>query len=284
MKFSTVASCLGTASCVVAFADSGKVYSNWLSPFGSIIDSSKLTSIVSNKTTTYCQSSTNQLFVYRVAGKHLVDDVSSQSSDVVYGDVHYDSSSLLDLNYDEKCSVSYQDSMDNSHSNANIVVVDLDEGLYRVSQLLSSQKTVIVQTKPNFNSKLDDIKYYLKDKLKRDDEMDVEVDEGVSEIEELMNQEFKQAEELISAEGDGVVNILDDAEMGDSPIESSQFNSTGNSNLFTQYQFFTPGLWSGLIVSGFLLAILYTAIGWVSSIEITYRAFEKQVDYQKKTE
>mgnify|MGYP001127819531 CR=1 FL=1 len=284
MKFSTVASCLGTASCVLAFADSGKVYSNWLSPFGSIVDSTKLNSLVSDKTTTYCQSSTNQLFVYRVAGKHLVDDVSSQSSEVVYGDVHYDSSSLLDLHFDEKCSVSYQDSLANSDSNANIVVVDLDEGSHTVSELLSLQKNVIVQTKPNFSSKLNDIKYYLQDKLKRDDEMDVLVDEGVSEIDKLINEEFKQAEEMISAEGDGVVSILDDAEMGDSPSEQTQFNSTQNQNLFTEYQFFTPGLWSGLIVSGFLLAVLYAAIGWVSSIEITYRAFEKQVDFQKKTE
>lgn len=60
-------------------------------------------------------------------------------------------------------------------------------------------------------------------------------------------------------------------------------NSTANS-LFTKYQFFTPGIWSCLIVSGLLISVLYIALTWISSIEITYGAFEKQVDFAKKTE
>ena len=45
---------------------------------------------------------------------------------------------------------------------------------------------------------------------------------------------------------------------------------------------FTSGIWSGIIISGFLLVILYNALSWLSSLEITYASFEKQIDFDKK--
>lgn len=56
------------------------------------------------------------------------------------------------------------------------------------------------------------------------------------------------------------------------------------SNLFTKYQFFTPGVWMALLVLAFLLFVVATAVLWIALIDISYRAFDKQVDYEKKTE
>lgn len=54
--------------------------------------------------------------------------------------------------------------------------------------------------------------------------------------------------------------------------------------LFHNYQFFTPGIFMCLIVSGFLILIFSVALKWTSSIEISYSSFEKEVDYEKKNE
>ncbi|ODQ81260.1 hypothetical protein BABINDRAFT_121907 [Babjeviella inositovora NRRL Y-12698] len=55
-----------------------------------------------------------------------------------------------------------------------------------------------------------------------------------------------------------------------------------NPNLFTHYQFFTPGVWMSTIVSLLLVGILYVALSWVSNLKISYRAFDKPLDFDKK--
>ncbi|PUU80673.1 vacuolar ATP synthase subunit S1-domain-containing protein [Tuber borchii] len=47
--------------------------------------------------------------------------------------------------------------------------------------------------------------------------------------------------------------------------------------LFSRYQFFTPGIFMGYLVGFFLLAILYVGISSVSSLTVTYGAFEKEM-------
>ncbi|KIV94364.1 hypothetical protein PV10_02137 [Exophiala mesophila] len=46
--------------------------------------------------------------------------------------------------------------------------------------------------------------------------------------------------------------------------------------LFDRYQFFTPGIFMGLLAGFFLLSILYVAISAISSLQVTYAAFDKE--------
>jgi hypothetical protein len=49
-------------------------------------------------------------------------------------------------------------------------------------------------------------------------------------------------------------------------------------------EYFTPGLLSCLIVTLVLIGILSIAISWVSSLGISYGAFEKKVEHGKKVQ
>ncbi|MCJ1339973.1 hypothetical protein MMC09_005266 [Bachmanniomyces sp. S44760] len=46
--------------------------------------------------------------------------------------------------------------------------------------------------------------------------------------------------------------------------------------LFEKYQFFTPGIFMGLIVGILLLSILYVGISGVSSLQVSYAAFDRE--------
>ncbi|CAH2446588.1 V0 sector of the vacuolar ATPase assembly protein 1 [Komagataella phaffii CBS 7435] len=62
-------------------------------------------------------------------------------------------------------------------------------------------------------------------------------------------------------------------------------NSTiGSGSAMDKYTFFTPGIWMTTIVSLFLAWVFSVALNWVSSLQISYKAFEKQVNPQKKTQ
>ncbi|KPI45846.1 uncharacterized protein AB675_598 [Cyphellophora attinorum] len=58
-------------------------------------------------------------------------------------------------------------------------------------------------------------------------------------------------------------------------------SSSGNTTLvdgalFERYQFFTPGIFQGLLVGFILLSILYVGISALSSLSVTYGAFDKE--------
>ncbi|KAL2857829.1 BIG/ATPase V1 complex, subunit S1 [Aspergillus pseudoustus] len=55
----------------------------------------------------------------------------------------------------------------------------------------------------------------------------------------------------------------------------SRRDETTNSSLFDQYQYFTPGLFMGLIAAFFFFAILYVAFSALLSLQVPYAAFEK---------
>ena len=101
-----------------------------------------------------------------------------------------------------------------------------------------------------------------------------EKNEDVS-VEQEVDADFAEANRL-AAEEDQPVTILEDV--------PSNTTTVKHDNIFTNYQFFTNGIWSGLIVSGFLLLILYGALTWLSDLQISYTSFEKQVDFDKKNE
>ncbi|KAI9772286.1 MAG: hypothetical protein M1840_001035 [Geoglossum simile] len=54
-------------------------------------------------------------------------------------------------------------------------------------------------------------------------------------------------------------------------------DTADNLPLFDKYQFFTPGIFMGLLVSFFLISVLSVGIAAVSSLQVPYGAFEKEM-------
>ncbi|KAK2630029.1 hypothetical protein QTJ16_000849 [Diplocarpon rosae] len=57
----------------------------------------------------------------------------------------------------------------------------------------------------------------------------------------------------------------------------AETNSTDSKPLFEKYQFLSPGLFMGLLVSLLLLSILWVGISAISSLEVSYGAFDKEM-------
>ncbi|KAJ6013334.1 hypothetical protein N7540_007925 [Penicillium herquei] len=60
-----------------------------------------------------------------------------------------------------------------------------------------------------------------------------------------------------------------------SSYSSSSASSDRHQSLFDEYQYFTPGIFMGLIASFFFIFILYIGISALSSLQVSYAAFEK---------
>ena len=54
-------------------------------------------------------------------------------------------------------------------------------------------------------------------------------------------------------------------------------NSTDSLPLFEKYQFFSPGIFMGLIALILLLSILGVGLSAISSLEVSYGAFDKDM-------
>ncbi|KAB5531291.1 BIG/ATPase V1 complex, subunit S1 [Coniochaeta sp. 2T2.1] len=54
-------------------------------------------------------------------------------------------------------------------------------------------------------------------------------------------------------------------------------NETDTRGLFEKYQFFTPGIFMGLIAALILMSILYVGLQGLSSLEVSYGAFDKEM-------
>ncbi|KAL4930712.1 Ac45/VOA1 transmembrane domain-containing protein [Aspergillus undulatus] len=64
----------------------------------------------------------------------------------------------------------------------------------------------------------------------------------------------------------------------------SRRDQTTNNSLFDEYQYFTPGLFMGLIAAFFFILILYIGLSALMSLQVSYAAFEKDTSstVQKK--
>lgn len=285
-----------------AFADTAPLFaSSALSqvPFKYITLSHNVSQKIKDFTSKLCAGD-EKLVIYRVGELDFESllGVSHQDWQVI-SHVHYKSGSDLDLEVDESCSVEYRFGSvgDASESPASVIYVDLDDGVSHKFEDLLAHKHVIVQLKPKFatsHSHGDSIKEFLgetKDFLdealhlnlnnidKRSYESDDEDLENDNEYEDL-EDEYRAAEALLVANEDEVEG---DVETTTSKPSKDTKRKT-NSNLFTEYQFFTPGVWLAIIVSLFLVYVATTAVSWITSIELSYKSFEKQIDYEKKNE
>lgn len=214
------------------------------------------------------------LVVYRV---HRL--VASHVDSISIRNVHYSSVKLTSLSFDKSCSVSGE--------NPQISIVEInDDKDHSIMEFSSKHDShVLVQGIPPFHSAIQDVKDYVKEKFdievfhKRQVSPELESLDSVqlAELTKEVEQELEAAEELVLLE-------IDASEIGSLKFGLNTSLVNRNSNLFTNYQFFTPGIWMCAIVSGLMIGILYVALGWISSVEISYGAFEKQVDWQKKNE
>lgn len=277
--------CIGSA---MAFADTAPFYSgiNALSS-DYIVQASEVASLVHEHSHKLCSSSLKEkLFIYRVRNLEAKKPESDKLSYVRH--LHYDSVSDLDFPLSDKCVVKYVNSVGSEVGDANVVVVDIDDGeSHSYHEFTNGSTAVLVQGKPMFLTRKQTLKETLEDMhldldkiVKRGYESDEE--EAEAAILEEIEADFRAAESMVAEEQSYVTAFAEEKE-GDAQAAGTS-SSKATSNLFTKYQFFTPGVFLSLIVSLFLLYVITTAVSWVTSIETSYNAFEKQVDYEKKTE
>lgn len=237
--------------------------------------------------------------------------------------VQYLSADDIDFPLSDACSagqVKYVSAKDAKHAihdaGVSVVVVDYEDSS-DFSLKHSKGLNFIVQERPSFDypeSKLEGLKHYVEDKIHENLNLDVNLDlkrevagddASVTEEEEYdklvaeIEDDFRAAESYVAQEGEDLpVNIYSGTakplEDGAQAQAETDFTSASekkpsssvktHSNLFTKYQFFTPGVLLGLIVSFILVAIVYISLTWLTSLEISYKSFEKQVDFEKKNE
>ncbi|KAI9042262.1 Ac45/VOA1 transmembrane domain-containing protein [Aspergillus affinis] len=61
----------------------------------------------------------------------------------------------------------------------------------------------------------------------------------------------------------------------DHSVRARQVKPASNKSLFQEYQYFTPGIFMGLMASFVCLAILYVGLSALMSLQVPYAAFEK---------
>ncbi|GME81419.1 unnamed protein product [Ambrosiozyma monospora] len=110
-------------------------------------------------------------------------------------------------------------------------------------------------------------------------------EEDWDSIEAELKESFDEVNALLE---DETVTILDhtDKNTTSSSTGAHAFkNSTQVANsLFDSYGFFSNGIWMTAIVSFFLLWILLTSLSWLQSLQVSYKAFDKQVSGSKKNQ
>ncbi|EGW32789.1 uncharacterized protein SPAPADRAFT_49735 [Spathaspora passalidarum NRRL Y-27907] len=278
MKVQSLSLIASVLSVVNAFADTALLYSSFdlEVPHKYITESKDLSQFMLQYIQQLCAND-KQLYIYRV------NQLKSSQVDhgVLLNHVHYNSISDLSFPIDAACSLEIVSEQDSNQSQSNIVVVEVSEGVHSIDEFLKHEN-VIVQGVPSFHkrNKVNQIVEQVNDMFHDDvEKRDVADGSNYDDIQSEVEADFREAESLID---DETVTVFK-ASIKEARASNDTKKST-NTSLFTNYQFFTPGIWSGIIVSGFLLTILYLGINWLNSLEVTYSSFEKQVDYDKKNE
>lgn len=303
MKLSSI--CL-IASCalvtpVAGFTDTAAFFSTkaLAGEFPYITESQQLSESIRSLTEEACRGR-GRLVIYRVSQlQHGPQD----GAGTYIKHVHYKRAQELDFELGPSCSgerVQYVVNGEPPSQDQGVAIVDVEDGrTHTVEEFLGRvDGPVMVQGKPSFHrpeSVLDGLKHYIEDAVYDNLNMDFDLDrvlhkraeqpavddDRFDEIMAEVEQDFAAAKSLVAqAAGDAQVTALQ-AAPSKSLVPS---HPVKNPNLFTNYGFFTPGIWMCLIISGFLVSIMYVVMSWMTSLEISYKAFDKQIDFEKKTE
>ncbi|KAI9739521.1 MAG: hypothetical protein M1834_006237 [Cirrosporium novae-zelandiae] len=137
-----------------------------------------------------------------------------------------------------------------------------DAFLNSVLDLLPSEKYTVIYTTSHIQDSVEGSQIQENDQL-------YEMNNGMWEDE--VHMDLKR--DFSASSGLAHVSKKDEIQLPDGP-------------LFARYQFFTPGIFMGLFVSFILLSILYIAITALSSLQVSYLAFDKEMGpaAQKKKE
>jgi len=142
-------------------------------------------------------------------------------------------------------------------------VKDLTTLLGTVFNNDSVPSSIFVQGLPAARSKV----------VKRESEDDEEID--YDKVEQDLKNSFSEAYAKLN--GDEEAHAY-------GTTKSTKKSSKSSGSLLDNYAFFSSGIWMAIIVSGFLLGVLYVAFKWLNSIQISYAAFDKPVDGNKKAQ
>ncbi|CDK28380.1 unnamed protein product [Kuraishia capsulata CBS 1993] len=147
-------------------------------------------------------------------------------------------------------------------------VSKINEYFEQLTLILSSKHKVIVQGLPTFAEPT------VPAIQKRDDTVS---EEDYNKIQQELDQAFQEIEDMIESENsDKPISIYEKS-------VSAAFNTTDGS-LFDKYSYFTPGIWMCTLVSLFLVFVFGVALNWLSSLQVSYRAFDKPFNARKKTQ
>ena len=175
----------------------------------------------------------------------------------------------------------------NLDEHTNVAVIDFVNAaeLYKTIDQLTAQfnvENVIIQGLPSFetpgNSWFDKSQQQLQNLLKSNSKKREELDYG--RIEQELNETFEEVNELLN---DELVEIYEKTNIeSKSTLSHSNKKIVIGDSLFDKYSFFTNGIWMCTIVFLFLTWLLSMALSWLSSLQVSYGAFDKPFDFEKK--
>ncbi|ETN38451.1 uncharacterized protein HMPREF1541_06486 [Cyphellophora europaea CBS 101466] len=91
------------------------------------------------------------------------------------------------------------------------------------------------------------------------------------------------AEHLMDAEVQNPLHMEMKRDLSSGLVRRASNQTIVDGPLFEKYQFFTPGIFMGFLVGFILLMILYVGISALSSLQVTYAAFDKDQGALAKT-
>ncbi|OUM53530.1 hypothetical protein BVG19_g2823 [[Candida] boidinii] len=252
------------------------------------------------------------------SASNLKNYISQNINDVIYSPhVHYEKDEILLinnellLNNNERCNINIQkieDLSDNSWINENensnkvtvfqlpsIDVADRESAISELDSFFnkiwisSTQElsNVIIQGLPTFEERkhkslLKKASKWLNPNEKRESGEDEEKEQSYAQVEAELKSAFEEINEMI---GDEVVTMYND-EIPSSQVKKTDTSSTAanGGSLFDNYGFFSTGIWMGTIVSLLLVFVFSVSLSWISSLNISYKSFDKPINLQKKTQ
>lgn len=172
-------------------------------------------------------------------------------------------------------------------SNTNVAVIDIfnDDDINETINVLTeniNMESCIIQGIPTFQAPSNSLLKQTSDKIKEIlDSTKKREDIDYDAVESELKESFDEINQMLD---DSTVTIYDDED------EWSDFHQEGGVNklaktdgsLFDNYAFFSTGIWMSTIVFLFLAWLLSIALGWLGDLKISYKAFDKPIDFEKK--
>ncbi|TID31056.1 hypothetical protein CANINC_000300 [Pichia inconspicua] len=154
---------------------------------------------------------------------------------------------------------------------------DIKENIETITANLDLEN-LIVQVVPTFESPSNSLLQKTSEKIreiidstKKREEIDYDA------VEQELKDSFEEINQLLD---ESPVSAWDDETTFTKNDKSTIANPNGS--LFDNYAFFSTGIWMTTIVFLFLAWLLSIALGWLSDLKISYRAFDKPIDFEKK--